>query len=577
MQVPVSFERGQATMREDAYRQSGIPHTQCDDTLPTVTLNMLIDFLEGYRILSCPVHAQREFSTIVPVSKRDPEPFDETSDDARVLYVCHSDNAEKVLKEHPTLFVLALTRSDSAPEWVGRYADRILHVQGQENFSYFIFLLQRYFIENMVWENNMDRIVLQKGSLRELLNIGSYLTDNFMTVNDSRFNLIAFSDRIAPPDSISEYLIEVGCLPEEFINDWKEKILKQELMCEEPTEAIPFVQLHHPLYINNSYFASIVMICNGTEPTKGLMDLFMKVTKRAIALCSVLWKKHVQTSHPFNFFFARLMSGEDMSRDYVRMQAALAGIPDPAEFKLIALETGQFNKAQQMERLIEATARLNRGDCCCFPFKDNFYVLYYSQPSDSNLSHRKSLQQLDELVYRPFGISCGLSQVFESLSDLDMAYKQTRIALRMKETIKSELFVAGEDQDKGVFLFEETLLSYLVSLHTHDERFHRFTFSHTIVEKLYEEDQQNNTNYLALFWFYLHHERNASMVAQHLHMHRNTVIYHIEKIQKRFDFDLSIQSALERMRLDFKAFFLQSSSETFEDVFSEAKIESLHG
>lgn len=495
--------------------------------------------------------------------------------ETHTLYVCHSENAEKILRDHSSIFVLALTRSNYIPEWTTLYSDQVLLVEGQENFSYFSFLLQKYFMEIMVWENDMDRIVLRKAPLRDLLNVGSHLVNNFLSVNDSHFNLIAYSDTIEPPDSTSQHLIEVGCLPEKPINRWKERILKKELLHEVPTKDIPFIQLHHPVYINHSYFASIVMICSGTKSTKGLDDIFLKIVKRASALCEVLWKKQVQTSFPFYFFFTRLISGEEMSSDYLGVQAALAHIPEPAEFKLIALETGEINKAQQLESISEAMRPLNGGSCCCFPYKDKLFALLYSEPSDNHLSHTKSLKQLDELIYKPFGICCGVSQVFEHLQDLPMAYKQTRIALRMKETIKSELFVAGEKQDKGVFLFEETLLSYLISQQDHDERFLKFTFSHTIVEKIYAEDKQNNTNYLALFWFYLHHERNASLVAQRLHMHRNTVLYHIEKIQKRFDFDLSVQSALERMRIDFKAFFLESSNETFEDIFADTQVEHL--
>ena len=60
-------------------------------------------------------------------------------------------------------------------------------------------------------------------------------------------------------------------------------------------------------------------------------------------------------------------------------------------------------------------------------------------------------------------------------------------------------------------------------------------------------------------------------MAQRLHMHRNTVLYHIEKIQKRFDFDLSWRAARDRMMLDFKVFFLTTSHESVEKIFADAQ------
>lgn len=541
--------------------------SQHSSTMTAVTLHMILDYLDTYEVLSQPKRTEREFSSIVPVSKRDPQLFIEAPDEKNALYVCHSENAEKVLKEHREIFVLALTREQSLPEWVSRYASRVLLVRSQENFSYFNFLLQRYFIHITVWEHELDNAVLRKSELNELLNVGSTLTGNFMTVNDNQFNLVGYTDVIEPPDNVSKYLIEEGCLPEPRIDTWKRKILEKRLMREEATEALPFVQYHHPIYVDHVYFASIVMICNGTVATKGLEDIFMKIVKRVTELCQLLWKKQAQTDFPFYSFFIRLIQGTAMSPEYIKIQTSLGKIPHPAEFKLIALETGTFNKATMAEQINTAASQLNRHACYCFPFEDKLVVLYYSQPSESNLSHHKTFVELEEKICKPFGIDCGVSQVFIHLEDLDMAYKQTCIALKLKDTIRRELFVVGEEQNKSVFLFEEALLSYLVSQQQLDERFLKFTFSHTIVEKLYAEDQKNGTNYLALFWFYIHHERNATLVAQRLHMHRNTVLYHIEKIQNRFDFDLATQSALERMRIDFKTFFLNQSNETIDSIF----------
>lgn len=78
------------------------------------------------------------------------------------------------------------------------------------------------------------------------------------------------------------------------------------------------------------------------------------------------------------------------------------------------------------------------------------------------------------------------------------------------------------------------------------------------MQKLSEEDRGNGTNHLDIFWQYLICERNATMVADRLHMHRNTVLYRMDKIQKRFDLDLTDPNVREKMILDFKMFFFMS-------------------
>jgi DNA-binding PucR family transcriptional regulator len=100
-----------------------------------------------------------------------------------------------------------------------------------------------------------------------------------------------------------------------------------------------------------------------------------------------------------------------------------------------------------------------------------------------------------------------------------------------------------------------------VSQTERDERFLRFSFSHTIAQKLYDEDRRYGSNNYDLLWTYLVCERNATQVAERLNMHRNTVLYHIHRIEERFDLDLSQHDARERMLADFKVRFLHTKRE----------------
>ena len=95
-----------------------------------------------------------------------------------------------------------------------------------------------------------------------------------------------------------------------------------------------------------------------------------------------------------------------------------------------------------------------------------------------------------------------------------------------------------------------------------------FTFNTSIVNILWEEDVNNGTDYLKILWFYLKNERNATNTAQELHMHRNTVLYHIDKIQQRFDFDMGLKSARDWMLACFKSLFSRLSGESLSTIFS---------
>ena len=76
---------------------------------------------------------------------------------------------------------------------------------------------------------------------------------------------------------------------------------------------------------------------------------------------------------------------------------------------------------------------------------------------------------------------------------------------------------------------------------------------------------------MEIFWQYLSCERNATIVAERLHLHRNTVLYRIDKIQKRFDLDLSSQGVREKMLVDFKVFFLMQNRSSLKRLFEDVR------
>ena len=76
-----------------------------------------------------------------------------------------------------------------------------------------------------------------------------------------------------------------------------------------------------------------------------------------------------------------------------------------------------------------------------------------------------------------------------------------------------------------------------------------------------EANAANGTSISTILWYYLRYERNATYVAKQLHMHRNTVLYHIEKIQSRFDFDLSRKTVREWLLVCYKSLFLLEHKE----------------
>ncbi|MDR0499967.1 MAG: helix-turn-helix domain-containing protein [Coriobacteriales bacterium] len=594
--------------------------------LPSVTLEMLLDHFSDHQIMSVPQATAHDFRWFWTLSKNDtsanllpdmltdappdvssnalpnassdtpsrtldalsvapsapapnssdtlPDPPSDTPPnlpdalpDSKLLYIAHMDAAHQLLQQQLYAFVLVLAIGDHLPNWLAQFKNRVLVLRQKETLSYFTVLVQQFFVQQLIWESQLDRVVYQDGSLNDICEVGCSLLHNFISVVDKDMNLLGYSKSIAPPDSFLAQLVKTGCAPHDITDLQKHFVKRKGISLIEATPESPFKKLYCPIFVQGSYFGSVLMSCTTRSYSLGLEDIFNIFLKRLTMVCTSHWRKRIKVEAPHYFFFSKLLSGNTINDAYVYEQMRLTKIPHNPQLKLIVLELNEQDWINRQQQIIKAASKINHGNCYQFPHNGDLLILCYAEDSDSQLSHRKTTNDLSHLIHQPFGLTSGVSQIFENICDLDMAYKQTKVALSLKNTIQNELYAVDEQHDKSVFLFEDALIYCLLSEANPNQRFMRFSFSHTLLQKIHQEDIANNTNYVALFWFYLHHERNATLVAKRLHMHRNTVLYHIDKLQKRFDFDLSLQSAREKMLLDFKTFFLTSGHESVKRVF----------
>ena len=73
-----------------------------------------------------------------------------------------------------------------------------------------------------------------------------------------------------------------------------------------------------------------------------------------------------------------------------------------------------------------------------------------------------------------------------------------------------------------------------------------------------EQDRQRNTSYAHLLYTYLVNECKPTDTARQLHMHRNNVIYHVERLSEQLGVDLGDPATRLRLLLSFKVLDLMN-------------------
>lgn len=545
--------------------------------LPSVTMGMLLDFLSKneYEILYQPQPKRRLFRWFSAFSH---ETFTcaapPSVPDANLLFVCQEADAESLLSQRPSVFALVIAGESTSPHVAEKFSERAIVVRRQDRFSFFLFQLQSYFTQLLLWESEMSGIIANHGTLTDILDSSTAIIRNFMFISDAKLNLLARTTAIEPPDELHRKIAETGCLTPQLIEEERTRLPEKAFYIREPSEVSPYARLAWPIYVNHSYFGSLSISCHNTPLTEGLKDLLVILAKRVTTYCETTWRAQIKHNVPHYFFLTKMLEHEEVTEEYLRTQMKLAGFDEKTEFKLIALNVDENVDPERAELAARAANGINRGSVYCLPYQNMILTLCYSRPSDNRLSHIRTLQDLHSRIYEPLGIVSSTSEIFTDITNLDLAFRQAKIAIELKDVIDSEQFTIIDGYAEGVYLFSDALAYALLDPSNKDKRFIDFCFSHTILHKMYAEDKRDGTNHLALFWFYLRSGCSASDTAQQLHIHRNTVIYRINKIQERFDFDLRSATARDRMVFDFKMFFLTNDGASTKRIFARPLPES---
>ncbi len=139
-----------------------------------------------------------------------------------------------------------------------------------------------------------------------------------------------------------------------------------------------------------------------------------------------------------------------------------------------------------------------------------------------------------------------LSNPVKSLMDVRKAYEQTLGMYQVRE-----YFPEGRTIHRYCDHNILHIAHILYQNHALEE------FYHPYVLALRDHDQKNHTDFLMTLYYYLTYIDNPTAIAKHLHIHKNTLYYRMNKLKELFPIDLNdghirlcLQLTMEMMRLE---------------------------
>jgi hypothetical protein len=392
------------------------------------------------------------------------------------------------------------------------------------------------------WILRLQRSVIEQRGVQELLDESEGVIPNTVTVLDSSLKLLAFTKNILPDDPPNRYLLEHGFHSADTLEKFRKSRRFQEpeninsLVISTDRAISDYVTVKYFFKYFNELSVYVVMICNHAQPGPGLQSLFTVLIE--------FIRYYVDKGYPhegkhtaFDSLMYDMLEGRLDDREEIIQRSDAAGLPCKGLFELYKVDIIDL-KLHSLS-FLATLLRRNLPDARVSYYQNSIIVLnLYDDLSKKASRLERSMETLSNMQLQA-AYAVGVSNVFYDLGSFPTAFRQATTALLAPTLDLTEKSIRSVCCGIPVYRFEDCYLWHMMQHAAQNDALYRNNEAQLMLEKLEAYSRERNYDYVNLLTSYLLYERRLNEVAEAVHLHRNTVVYHVDKLQSCLGTDFS--------------------------------------
>ena len=392
-----------------------------------------------------------------------------------------------------------------------------------ETMNLVVGLFQKYH----AFENQLNQIITDGGTLVDLCRAGANFFHNPMYIHDNLFSVIALSSRVEGMLKF-EYNERTGKLyiPLWLIDEFKYDEAYQQTLTHRnaslwDNEQYPYTMrsLYVNLYSGDTYLGRLLINELGTPLQPGQYQAAEYLAKYAVKL--IQRDELDGTSRGYwgvEDTFIELLCGNHVDdRDLATTLSILDWSPLD-RFLCLKIRNQDNALPVRSDRVfISSLSRKIRGGVN-FAYQGLLCVVLNQNQSGLDVN---ALRQILAPQVRDSCMYVGISGTVENITDIHTGFQQADIALR---------YITQENSSQWIVPFQECALAYIRSCATRELPVPMLIDSALLTIR--DHDRRFGTQYYETLRSYLYHERNIPQTAADLIIHRTTLTYRLEKLQE---------------------------------------------
>ncbi len=438
-------------------------------------------------------------------------------------------------------------------EQIAAYAEEndlnVIAVTGESSAVRILNLIQDAFSRLLRWSYKVNSAIAGQGDFQSLIALGrEVFEDTLLLLVNSSYNILAASSANTGERAKLQTVLELGYFPKEMVDELakmgyhKNSYRFTTPMRSDPPNFMDCPFLMTTFYANQIYYGFTVLYFTGEkEPTEGQYGLFTWFSRkvRAYYLHCIGTGKTVPSQK--ETFISDLLLHTKEDEGYLADRARSLRIPMDLNYRVCVIQWENYSRPQTEYVMWRMKHDFDFPSYRALIYQDMLILLMNGDLSAASVQEKSrcSSQTFRDLLEIGGGYA-GFSLPGFPLLKINIAFQQALSAASI-----------GRKLEPGKALHFYSRCYIYEMLADYEKRYPLEDVCFWRIRELLGKKDEGYDNYHLLRTFLLT-ERNISLTARLMHMHRNSIIYRLNQIREILMVDLDDPDVRLRLMITFK-------------------------
>ena len=384
----------------------------------------------------------------------------------------------------------------------------------------------------------------ETGGLHRIIGIGYKILGNPILVTDKSWKAIDMTDEVVIPDDRDwNAFLKSGMLPTDVVAagikvNLADRIEQSDEPFEWQSDDMSYPRLFCTVSINNKSVATLTVI--GFHRPFNKNDYFcMKILSSAIAaeMQKDQFRQYTR-GLMYEDFLWNLLDGRLTDPRVVEERVRILNLGIKKNIYVFVFDLSEYDSKQfSLTYMRDVLEKMISGGQALIYNNNIVITTSYARARDI---FQTELTNLSDFL-KEYNIRCGISRRCVQPSELRFYYEQAQDAMRIGTHL---------DPERYIYPYGEYAVYHIAQVCNDNGGTKRFC--HPALEVLIRYDEEYSTNFTESLYTYIRQFKNITNTANALHLHRNTLVYHLKRIEEIMDVSLSDANVIQLFDLSFR-------------------------